>query len=505
MKIAIPLGILVVILFAGSPATAAPDNLSDVDELVAVGRYYAAEKMLEAMTREIPEDKMEAKHAPVFAKLAEVRLDMPNPDLDGAEMAIKTALDLVEDKVGEYWKVLGRVSFARGDLALKARQSANTIKSWFSDAEVRFQEARKLDPKDPETLWMYGWAKELQEYPRKAREAYQQCMAEFPAEPGGYRRLGAMISNQANRTDGGQNEKADQIRRKALEVFDQGLEKAGPDAEIYYLRGLALEWAGKWDEAKESYRNAVRTDADLDKAWRRLLALKESDADLVKLAREILKKDRTNGTASMWLGYLLTKQGEVREAMDVMLPALKVHREHYSLWFQASNTAGTVYQSNNLTTKSQSIPWYEKIHEFYEFSGAAASNIGWYHRDVTRNYKESLKWYLAAVEREPNNQEIQNDTGLIYLFHFTGAEQKKALPFLEKTLALVMEDEQAPRQGFWDALENLCVYYTSVEPNPTKVIEYGTMRNRPYAGVSPYARSPKTPGLVARARKALGE
>jgi len=505
MKIAIPLGILVVFLFAGSLATAAPDNLSDVDKLVAVGRYYAAEKKLEAMQAGFPEDKLEAKHAPVFGKLAEVRLAMPNPDLDGAESAILTALELVDDKVAAYWKILGRVSFARGDRALASRQAANTIKSHFSDAEVKYKEAMALDPKDPETLWMYGWAKELQEYPKKAREAYEQSMARFPAEPGGYRRMGAMLSNEANRTDGGQNEKADKIRARALEIFDKGIEKAGPDAEIYYLRGLALEWAKKQDEARESYRNAVRADPDFDKAWRRLMTLKEPDADLITLARETLKKDKTNGTASMWLGYLLTKQGEVRQAMDVMLPALSVHGEHYGLWFQSSASAGTVFQAQNLAAKSQSIPWFEKIHEFYEFSGAAANNIGLYHRDITRNYKESLKWYLAAAEREPNNQDIVNDTGLIYLFHFTGAEQKKALPLLEKTLELVMVNEQAPIRGFWDALENLCVYYSSVEPNPKKVLEYGGMRNKPYAGVSPYVMSRKTPALVQRARAALGE
>ncbi|MEN8152215.1 MAG: hypothetical protein ABFS86_20525, partial [Planctomycetota bacterium] len=84
-------------------------------------------------------------------------------------------------------------------------------------------------------------------------------------------------------------------------------------------------------------------------------------------------------------------------------------------------------------------------------------------------------------------------------------QAKKSLPSFEKVLALVMDGEQAPQRGFWDALENMCVYHTRVDPNPKKVIEYGTMRSRSYNGVEPYAKSAKTPSLVARARKALGE
>ena len=142
MRIAVSVGILVIALMVGPVLAAPPDKVSDADSLTKVGRYYSAEKLLEKITA----SEAGQKDADAWAKLATVRLDMPNPDLDGAEAAIMTALELVKDKNARYWKILGRVSFARGDQALAARQAANTIKSWYSDAEVKFGESRKLDP-----------------------------------------------------------------------------------------------------------------------------------------------------------------------------------------------------------------------------------------------------------------------------------------------------------------------------------------------------------------------
>ncbi|MEN8150890.1 MAG: tetratricopeptide repeat protein, partial [Planctomycetota bacterium] len=402
--------------------------MSDADKLTKVGRFSSAEKMLEKITA----TEAGAKDAEAWAKLAEVRVDMPNPDLDGAEAAIMTALDLVKDKNARYWKILGRISFERGNQALAAQQAANTIKSWFSDAEVKFGESRRLDGSDPEINWLYGWAKELQEYPKKAREAYEKNIAEFPTEAGGYWRRGAQISNDAARA-GGRSPEGQKRYGEAVKLFDTGLEKCGPDPRILHLKGIALEWLGKHDEARECYRTAVRSDPTFRKPWDELIRKKESAAKLMDLSRDVLRKHANDGTAAMYLGWVLTGQGETKAAMDVMLPALEVWREHYSLWWQASKTAGPVLM--NRATSATAIPWMEKIHEYYEYSADAANNLGLFYRDSRPpQAQKALEWYLKASERAPNSQDILNDTGLIYLFNLPGQE-KKSLPYFEKVLA----------------------------------------------------------------------
>jgi tetratricopeptide (TPR) repeat protein len=494
MKPLLPLTAILVLVLAGS-ALAEPDNLSAIERLVADGRNYAAEKKLEAMVEK------KATDPAAWALLAQVRLNMA--DLEGAGTAILKALDLVKDQNPGYWKLFGRIAFETGIQAYSQRLASSAIKSHFADAETRFTEAKKQNDKDPEIRWLLGWAKEWQEYPKRAIALYKEQIEMFPNEAGGYRRYGAMISTEANGLGDSRNAAAKEKRDQALKLFDTGLEKAGPDAEIYYLRGLALEWALQRPEAKKSYRSAAKTDPSFDKAWRRLYDLKEPVNEILDLALAVLKKDKTNATAAKWAGFALTAAKETEKAMDLMLKSLEVHREDYGLWFQASATAGGWYR--NPATKAKTIPWFERIHEYYPFSGGAANNIGLYHRDVTGNYKESARWYVMASEREPNNQDTLNDTGLIFLFHFRGAEQKKCLPYLTKTIELVTDDGQTPIRGFWDACENLCKYYWEVDRQPKLVIKYAEMRNTDWEGTAPYVPSQRVLAWKRLAEKELGK
>jgi len=82
---------------------------------------------------------------------------------------------------------------------------------------------------------------------------------------------------------------------------------------------------------------------------------------------------------------------------------------------------------------------------------------------------------LRAGERAPENQDILNDTGLMYLFHFP-RKKAEGLPYFLKTVALVAESDQKPDRGYWDALENLCKHYWEVDRQPEKVIEYARLR-----------------------------
>jgi tetratricopeptide (TPR) repeat protein len=151
---------------------------------------------------------------------------------------------------------------------------------------------------------------------------------------------------------------------------------------------------------------------------------------------------------------------------------------------------------------ARGVAAFEKLHEIWQSSGDAANNLGFWYREQ-KKYDLSLAWYLKAVERDPESQDILNDTGLIYLFHFP-REREKGLPFFEKTIALVLHGDQKPERGYWDALENLCKHYTEVDPQPENVLRFAKMRYEVTKGVPPYNMSQVAEQWAKKARKALG-
>ena len=247
-----------------------------------------------------------------------------------------------------------------------------------------------LNGDDTDVRWWFGWAKEWQEYPIEARKAYDEQIAKFPKEPGGYLRLASMLSQKANGTGNGFTEEAEALRTQAIEVFTRGNELAGPDAEILYGKGLALEWQRKRDDAMECYKQAVAADHEFDKAWRRMFELKTDAATMKALAGKYPKSP----TAAMWAGYYLAQESDPAGALKVLLPALKNHGEHWGAFQQAFAAAMRLLRSDTRTA----IAALETLNGVNEFNADAANNLGLYYRD-TGNYKESLRWYVVAAER----------------------------------------------------------------------------------------------------------
>jgi tetratricopeptide (TPR) repeat protein len=187
-----------------------------------------------------------------------------------------------------------------------------------------------------------------------------------------------------------------------------------------------------------------------------------------------------------------------------VLPALAVHGEHEGLYKEAYAAAQVLFGNDpkNAPEPEKGLDAFQRIHEAWAWSGDAANNLGFFYREAAK-YELSLAWYLKSVERDPESQDILNDTGLIYLFHFPD-EREKGLPYFLKTVALVEEGDQKPERGYWDALENLCKHYWEVDRQPEKVLAYAKMRYQTRKGVPPYNMSQVSERYAKQARKALG-
>jgi tetratricopeptide (TPR) repeat protein len=91
----------------------------------------------------------------------------------------------------------------------------------------------------------------------------------------------------------------------------------------------------------------------------------------------------------------------------------------------------------------------------------AMNNAGLWYRDLGKDYERSLEWYLRAAAVATEDACVQNDTGLIYHYHFK--EYRKAEPFYRNAVRIGREQGLAwdaprpPGMGYRDGLNNLAL------------------------------------------------
>jgi tetratricopeptide (TPR) repeat protein len=493
-------GFAALLLLAGS-AAGAPSSLDEIRDFLDRDMLRTAEARLTTFLASEPDS------AGARALLARLRLARRDPD--GAEAAARRAVDL-ESGNPEYWILWGRARFEQGMKAARAGVAPEKNLWRFAQAETGFRTAQQLDPGQPDVLWWIGRAKEWQRDRSVAWQFYDAEIREFPRYAAGYRRLGQLEADQADAVASTSPEEAAKKRREALATFDEGLAQAGEDAELLTLRALLLEKLGEDAKSIESFERSVRADPGFTRSWEELRTRVDETKVLVPLAIEVLETHPDAAFPARIAGEdelrRAPRDGEkpwthFESTLRIVLPALERHGDDEALYRIAFRAAEALIGETPRTAPNGpvAVDAFRRIHEAYAWSPDAANNLGFYFRE-TRAYAESLAWYLRAVDRAPESQDILNDTGLIYLFHFP-EEQQKGLPFFLEAVALVRNGDQKPERGYWDALENLCKHYWEVDRQPAKVIEYARMRYETTKGVPPYNMSQVAESYAAKARQ----
>ncbi|MEN8150370.1 MAG: tetratricopeptide repeat protein [Planctomycetota bacterium] len=425
-----------------------------------------------------------------------------------AEEAALSAIRLAPS-IADYRHLWARARFQRGRQAAQDGETPATVAAFFAKAEQVFLQVQQIDAQHPDVLWWIGWAKEWQRQQSVARQFYDSQIREFPRYAPGYVRLAQSLVDTAAR-----DERPKKRRREALGVFDQGLERAGEDAELLYHRALLLATLGEKEKAVESLRRSIRADPGFDRAWNRLRMMVDEEKVLVPLAISVLEKDPACGPAARWAGFFTSRRDPLDDekpwtkyelTIKYTLRALEVYSDDEELYKLAFRSAQELIGANpkQALNATVAIDTFSRVHAAWKWDGDAANNLGFYFREVGR-YSESLAWYLKGVERAPTNQDILNDCGLMFLFHFP-KQKEQGLPYFEKTVALVAEGDQKPIRGYWDALENLCKHYWEVDRQPEKVVEYARLRYLVTKGVKPYNMSKVAERFAEKARKALAK
>jgi tetratricopeptide (TPR) repeat protein len=416
-------------------------------------------------------------------------LGQASPAIEHAE----AGLTICEDRDAGLWLLLARGYLRRGEG--HPADKAEEIKSDLDDARAKASEALKRDPGLALARVVFSRACRLSGDSVSATAVLEEGLAKAPADFDLQFEMGMVLLKKTLYDD-------------ALRAFSAAAAADPKSGEAQFQRGVALAFLKRWDEAIEAMAKA----AVLDPANRR--ALKNlgtwaKDKSIPHL-RTIVKEKPDHAWAHAYLAYYLAYGKDEAGALKESKAAMGLAPEDAELigWH------GQIVDV--LGRKEEALAWHRKALQknaacelswkaLYEFALHPKStgkmddrkemmeflvktrpddamlwnNIGLFYRDTARDPRKSLDAYLKAAEGAPNDQGIQNDTGLIYLYHgkSIGVDRTLALPYFQRCLALVREENQDPEMGYRDTLENLAVYYKEVEKNPEKCLEYATERN----------------------------
>lgn len=473
---------------------AAPAAAQDAASLVAKGRellakrdYPGARDAFLAAVAAAPKDP-EARRGAAASLLG---LGLPDEALAQAN----AGLDATGDRDAGLWLLAARSYLLRGD-RLPAT-STEEIANAYADARAKAAMALRQDAGLNGARAVLAKACRLTGETDRAEEVVAEGLGRDPRDFDLLFERGMLAL--AKRTFS-----------TALESFARAAEVDPESAEAQFQKGFTLAFMGNWEECYAAFAKS----AILDTANRRplqYLARYAKDRS-VQWYRAILKerpahawahaylayylaygKDEAGATASMKAALALRPEdpelvawsGQIPEALGRKPEALRAYRKAFDM---DPATALAYDRLVDYATNPGSGAKTDERKALIEVLGAKRpengvfwNNVGLLHRDVTKDFRESLKAYLRAAELSPSDQGIQNDTGLIYLYHgkAIGEDPRLGLPYFQRTLQLVEEEGQSPEMGYRDSLENLAVYYMEVEKDPERALSFAERRNDP--------------------------
>jgi tetratricopeptide (TPR) repeat protein len=311
----------------------------------------------------------------------------------------------------------------------------------------------------------------------------------------------------------------------AIAAYKKSLENDPDNALAWKWLGMSHEWAKNRPAAAQAYYEAVRRNHTDAYAMERLLKTsitKEGNSTAIELFTKLVEelggvKKVQAASAARKLAWLHGENGDDAEALAILDALIRTN---------PSDSNNHVYRAEALLKKSddksaieslkkailidKEAKWpYDRLHQValrtarsnppatiahlewlfgIRANADVANNLGFTHRDGTRNFKQSLRWYLKASELAPRNVDILNDTGLIYQYHFN--EFGKAMKFYEDALKIGRSDHAAkiaaknPPRGYGDALENMAIIcasrkqYKRANELLDELLGYNRMRGR---------------------------
>ena len=432
-----------------------------------------------------------------------------------------------------------RVMGARAHLMLAEEAFAGggdgfLVKGHIADAHLRVDQAREAAGaaagRLPGAAALLARVLRFEENPDAARELLRTHIAEHPDD------LAARLEAADMAETARDWETADTHLTNAVRL-------APEDGTLWLRSTIAKQWTQAYPVAKlrAGYLNAARLLPDATRPVDLLIKLYGTPEQRLAAADAVIEQNPDATWARVWKSYVYRappyedlgkalavldearaikpndtavgfQRAKVLEALNRPMEALASYvvavenGEAGKVW-EASNTLDAMLHVSDIA-RTVDLPTRERAYaalcEKNPGVGRFGNNAGLWFRDVVKDYEKSLHWYLKSVEAEPDDQDFLNDTALIYLFHLRDRKDE-CLPMFEHVLERVHDVGDPPQRGYWDTLENLCMYWFELGQYE-RVVEYAKLRANPDVVVNgrPYP-SLKAAQWGARARKKLAK
>jgi len=489
--------------------------------------------------------------------LADALCGLGRPNDDWAE--IGTGMDknpknaALTKKLGDiFCKIAEKERAAGGDPA--------TPLNFYGDAERMYGEAIKLDPKLAGAYYgkAHAGLKLGAKDPERraaARQLLGQCLTLDPNYVEAHSLQAFLLYEDGNTARSKGNESLAMEKYRAAENKYAVAIKLGTKDPLDYVRhGHCFYAQGKLDEAKQAYLQQIVHFPENDTAIRSGLyyLAKRNWRNAAPLLEEATKAAPKSFVAWYWYGYTLFVTNRLNEALraygqaDKLSPnnsttlymigycyekandadkALRSYRK--ALEANPDNTDAAGRMSGIIVANRADIDRAEKLYE--ELIKLAPRNgfilndyalvlRDWAERrgaakdknppaDVKRRIKRSGQVYEMAAALLPDDPQIQSDTGLLFEFYPANFDAKKAKAYFTHALDI---SDYTYRDAF-DGLNRLCHKTGDWETlrdyaeSVVGTIERGNQAVAPAGGGPPRTLPNETPGLLARAKKALAE
>jgi tetratricopeptide (TPR) repeat protein len=477
---------------AAPPVSGAQDAVAAGREALGKGDYAKAKEIFLAAVAKEPASA-EARRGAAEACLG----------LGESALAIEHAtagLDAVNDEDAGLWALLARGYLQVGD-RLPATQP-DKIGEAYADAKAKAAVALTKDPKSTVARAVLARACRMTDELDRAEKVVAEGLEAAPKDFDLLFEKGSICQWKKD-------------WEGAAVAFTQATEADPKSADAWYQKGFSLLYIRQFDDACRAFvRSAVYEPPTSTRSVLQIAKYKKEGA--IPYYRDILKeapdrpwahgyiayylavgKDEAGAKKAMkaaiavapddvavaaWEGQILETLGQRDAAVKAYMAAIKrnpMTRLAYDRLLEISTNP------TNSTSKDDRLAIIDFLGKHRPDEPVFWNNVGLYHRDITKDFKKSLEAYLRAAPLAPGDQGIQNDTGLMYLYHgrSIGEDPRKGLPYFERAVAIVDDDGADPDMGYRDALENLAAYFgpppLGVEANPDRALEYARRRNDP--------------------------
>jgi TonB family protein len=199
--------------------------------------------------------------------------------------------------------------------------------------------------------------------------------------------------------------------QEAAEAFKQAVRLKPDDPEAHHGLGLAFQSLRQYDEAVASYNEAIRLKpdwaepySDLGVAYRSMKRFKEA----VDSFREAIQIKPDWAVPFNHLGILYLNTGQDKEAVNSFKEAIRLKPD----WAEAQNNLGVAYSKSNLAFDAidvlkEAIRLKPDWAEPYNNLGVAQIKIG--------KHEEAVKTFKEAIRLKPDWAQAHLNLGVAYI------------------------------------------------------------------------------------------